>query len=170
MPTGDAPDVGCSANRPQTQRLMITQCEKLSTFPRPVWALAAEDRVPRKENFSLGLSPEAFLEPQVTRYILSKGSMLIVTPELGSAIIMICMFPRPAWVLLKLSPCVPCISVMLRAQYMAWHTGGLDKQLVDAHELLTPTPPTQFWLSISNWDLRFMSARVYVCLSHPGGG
>lgn len=38
------------------------------------------------------------------------------------------------------------------------------------NELLTHVPPTQFWLSVSNWDVQFMSARVYVCLSHPLGG
>lgn len=98
LPTADAldgGDGGPSANRPCVQSIMITQPKGTLHLSQTHLGFTAEDSVPRNENFSLKVSPEA--EPQIRLYIPPTGSVLSATPELSSMCYnYVHLIPRPA--------------------------------------------------------------------------
>lgn len=95
LPTADALDGGHSANRPCVQSIMITQPKGTLHLSQTHPGFTAEDSVPRDENFSLKVSPEA--EPQIRLYIPPTGSVLGATPEPSSMCYnYVHLIPRPA--------------------------------------------------------------------------
>lgn len=117
----DALDGEHSANRPRTQSIAITQSRGTRHLSQTHPGFTAKDSVPRNKNFSLKLSLEA--EPQIRLYIPPTGSVLSATPELSSTCYnYLHLIPRPVQKLLQSCPHV---------QYRAWHTGGLNKELMD---------------------------------------
>ena len=95
LPIADALDGGPSANRPCVQSIMITQPKGTLHLSQTHLGFTAEDSVPRNENFSLKVSPEA--DPQIRLYIPPTGSVLSATAEPSSmCYYYVHLIPRPA--------------------------------------------------------------------------